>query len=117
MWLTYDTSLHFEHVLKDEEWVADKDCLEVHDHTSEFKFKIQAIVDKKLDFKIIKKIIEATMSQYKDQNISQKFGINSTEDFACRLVDEIEIALSSPIDRRKVQLHIQETEKYGVTLE
>lgn len=117
MWLTYDTSLHFMHTLKDELWVIDRSCLEVHEHTSQFKFRIQAILDDTLDFKIVKKIIEATMNQYRDQNISKKFGINSTEDFAIKLVDEVEIALSSPINKRKVQLHIQETAKYGVTVE
>ena len=117
LWLTYDTKLHFAHVLKDEPWVVDKKCLDVHEHTSDLKFRVQALSDEKLDFKKIKKVIEGLLDQYRDKNISQVLRVNSTEEFVCRLVGDVEVALFSMGHKRKVQLHIQETAKYGVTLE
>lgn len=117
MWITYDTSLHFEHTLKDELWVEDKSCLDVHEHTSELNFRIQAIHDEPIDFKKIKKIITTILSPYENKNISKHYEIYSTEEFACALVDAVEAALFSIGVKRKVQLHIQETEKYGVTIE
>ena len=118
LWLTYDTKLHFAHVLKDESWVVDKKCLDVHEHTSDLKFRIQALPEEKLDFKKIKKVIEGLLNHYRDKNISKEFEINSTEEFACKLVAQVELAISSSFqNKRKVQLHIQETVKYGVTVE
>ena len=117
LWLTYYTELHFYHSLKDEKWVEDKSCLEVHEHTSEFNFRIQAIPNETIDFKKIKQIVNDILIPYAGENITEKFRIYSTEDFACRLVGEIEEALFSIGTKRKVQLHIQETEKYGVTVE
>ena len=117
LWLTYDVSITFKHNLKEESWVVDDSCLVPHEHTSEFEFRIQALPNEKIDFKKIKEIINAIMNQYIHINITEIYGINSTEDFACKIVGEIEEALFTLGGKRKVQLHIQETAKYGVTVE
>ena len=116
LWITYDTQLRYSHILKDEQWVEDKSCLEVHDHNATLKFEIQTILVEPIDFKKIKQVINDIITPYAGENISERFGIYSTEDFACKLVAQVEIALANVGSRRIVNLHIQETMKYGVTV-
>ena len=115
LWLTYDTVIGYSHKLRDVEWVTDKACLDVHDHQRvALQFKIQALPDVDIDFKEINKIVENIIFKYHQVNISEKFEIYSTEEFVCRIVDEVETVFGHT---RKVRLHLQETQKYGVTVE
>ena len=120
MWLTYDTKLSFKHLLHDEQWVKDKACLEVHQHTdSPLHVEMETIPDRTLDFKDLKEAVEFILIKYRDVNISSKFHLHTCEEFTRTLHGDITLKLRQKlhVPHVVVKVHLQETSKYGVTID
>ena len=116
MWLTFETFINYSHRLKSEDWVEESACLvnHTHDHVG-IHVDVERLANTPLDFKKIKEIVLMVLNPYIGKNITDEYEIFSTEDFANLLVVNIQRSLGTP--KRKIQLHIQEAEKYGVTVD
>lgn len=109
--IIYDTKLTYTHRIKDESWLVDKSCCVDHTHI-DVKIHIEFSYDKMVDFKTIKEHVEFIISDYHNQNITDKFSISTTEQFVDLLVLRLGIKLHPNIDIKTFIL--QETEKYGI---
>ena len=107
--IVYSTNLNFTHMIDDKPELVDKSCAVPHSHTSRLRITVPISDDEFLDFKKVKKATETVMTRLRGKNITEVFGIQATEDFVVWVSKEIEKNL-----KRKVDVYIQETEKYGM---
>jgi len=107
--IVYSTNLNFTHMINDRPELVDKSCAIPHSHTSRLKITVPISDDEFLDFKKVKKATETVMDRLRGKNITEEFGIGQTEEFVVWVAKEIEKNL-----KRKVDVFIQETEKYGM---
>lgn len=120
MWLTYDTSLSFEHKLHDEKWVKDKECLTTHEHIdSPIHVELKVIREVPFDFKNLKEAVEQILDRYRNKDITTHFQLTTCEDFTRTLHGDIELKMRQrlQVPSVDVRVHIQETKKYGVTID
>lgn len=116
MWLTFDTEIYYTHKLKPSEWVTDKKCLVSHPHDDvHIHVEVERLEEHPIDFKKIRDIVMMVLNPYIGKDISETADIFTTEEFARRIQVNIQQCLGIP--RRKVRLHLQETTKYGVTID
>ena len=112
MKITYKTKFSYSHRIDNEPKLVDESCKENHDHKDcILTIKIPLVKDEFLDFKTVKKHVEAVLKNYKDKNITDQFNIQKTEQFVQTIKNDIEILLT-----KKVDVHLQETEKYGLEI-
>jgi len=107
-------------MLHDEAWVKDNACLNVHEHNdSPLHVEMEVIRDHPLDFKDLKEVVEFILIKYRDVNISTKFHLHTCEEFSISLHGDISLKLRQRlhVPHVVVKLHLQETSKYGVTID
>ena len=88
-------------MIADRPELVDKACAVPHSHTSRIRITVPINDDEFLDFKKVKQETEKVMDRLRGKNI--------TEEFVVWVSKEIEKNL-----KRKVDVYIQETEKYGM---
>ena len=96
-------------MIDDRPELVDKSCAVPHSHTSRIRVTVPINDEEFLDFKKVKKATETVMDRLRGKNITAEFGIGQTEEFVEWVAIEIEKNL-----KRKVDVYIQETEKYGM---
>ena len=107
--LVYSTNLNFTHMIADRPELVDKSCAVPHSHTSRIRITVPINDEEFLDFKKVKQETEKVMDRLRGKNITEEFGLGQTEEFVVWVSKEIEKKL-----KRKVDVYIQETEKYGM---
>ena len=108
MWIDYTCDIDYSHRITKENLV-DNACKCNHTHPKvTINVAVKTIVFK--DFKAVKAMVENILVPMRGKNITDDFGIETTEDLARYILDK---CLTSA---RHVKVHIQETEKYGVSL-
>ena len=108
--IVYSTNLNFTHMISDRPELVDKACAIPHTHTSRINVTVPIFDHEFLDFKSVKKGVENIVGKMRGKNITDDFGIESTEEF----VEYIAKAVKKELNREKVDVYIQETEKYGM---
>lgn len=107
--IVYSTNLNFTHMINDRPELVDKACAVPHSHTSRLRITVPISDEEFLDFKTVKQETEKVMDRLRGKNVTKSFGIYQTEEFVEWVAKEIEKNL-----KRKVDVYIQETEKYGM---
>lgn len=101
----------YSHRISDRPGLVDKSCCTNHTHDPAFLAIGIQVTKEFLDFKTAKNLIIDVIRQYDQMNITDKYQIETTEDFMDRLVKEIK----DKFPNRHVRVHLQETTKYGMT--
>ena len=118
--LTYTTEIdRYMHQITHEPRLKDSSCAKPHAHEN-VKVIVSVETDEFIDFKTLKQVVEDIINTHLNGfNISYKLKIETTEQLANYIADETERCFSlfndNPEYRPLVNVHIQETEKYGVS--
>lgn len=91
--------------------MIDKSCAKNHFHDNvELIIKLP-VMEAFLDYKHIKTIAQRILKKYESQNITDKYEIETTEEFITVLSDDFKGAFGRP-----VEITFWETEKYGMEI-
>jgi 6-pyruvoyl-tetrahydropterin synthase len=97
-------------MISDRPELVDKACAVPHTHTSKIRVTVPIFDHEFLDFKTVKKGVENVIGKMRDKNITAEFGLGQTEEFVEYVANEVKKELK----REKINVYIQETEKYGM---
>lgn len=114
LYRVYRTNLTFSHVLPDRPEVVDKACLMNHAHSDRpltIKLMSGTFNNKWVDFKTIKEKVEIIL----DSKYRTNLGEMDVETIVENLARDIAFAFS--LNLAQVKIHLQESDRYGISLE